>query len=92
MPKLGAVKLFKQIKIKGSWKLAPALFDTKGPVRRDHVRVQGRDELPIPANSSTRTPPIFCQNVSGAVLLPHCRSIHPVTWFAVTRATSSPPE
>ena len=45
MPKLGAVKLFKQIKIDGAWKLAPALFDTKGRVRRDHVRVQGRDEL-----------------------------------------------
>jgi integrase len=45
MPKLGAVKLFKQIKINGAWKLAPALFDSKGRVRRDHVRVQGRDEI-----------------------------------------------
>jgi integrase/recombinase XerD len=45
MPRLGDVKLFKQIKINGSWKLAPALYDSKGRVRRDHVRVQGRDEL-----------------------------------------------
>ncbi len=44
MPRLGDVKLFKQIKIDGSWKLAPALYDSKGRVRRDHVRVQGRDE------------------------------------------------
>jgi integrase/recombinase XerD len=45
MPKLGEVKLFKQIKINGAWKLAPALFDTKGRVRRDHVRVKGGDEI-----------------------------------------------
>jgi integrase/recombinase XerD len=45
MPKFGAVKLLKQIKINASWKLVPALFDTKGRVRRDHVRVQGRDEV-----------------------------------------------
>src|ERR1700735_3958539 len=45
MPKLGAVKLFKQIKINGAWKLAPALFDSKGRVRRDHVRVHGTDEI-----------------------------------------------
>jgi integrase/recombinase XerD len=45
MPKLGEVKLFKQVKINGAWKLTPALFDTKGRIRRDHVRVKGRDEL-----------------------------------------------
>ena len=45
MPKLGSVRLFKQIKIHGSWKHAPALFDTKGRVRRDHVRVAGKDEV-----------------------------------------------
>jgi len=52
IPKLGSVKLFKQIKIKGSWKLAPALFDTKGRVRRDHVCVQDKDELHAQGNSA----------------------------------------
>jgi len=44
MPKLPAVKLLKQVKIKGRWTLATALFDSKGRVRRDHVRVKGIDE------------------------------------------------
>jgi integrase/recombinase XerD len=45
MPKFGAVRLLKQVKVNGSWKHAPALFDTKGRVRRDHVRVAGKDEV-----------------------------------------------
>jgi len=45
MPKLGSVKLLKKIKTSDTWKLAPVLFDSKGRVRRDHVKVQGRDEL-----------------------------------------------
>jgi integrase/recombinase XerD len=45
MPRLGAVRLLKKIKTLDSWKLAPALYDSKGRVRRDHVRVAGRDEL-----------------------------------------------
>jgi integrase/recombinase XerD len=45
MPKLGSVKLLKKIKTSDTWKLAPALFDSKARVRRDHVKVQGRDEL-----------------------------------------------
>ncbi len=45
MPKLGTVRLFKKVKHQDSWKLAPALFDSKGRVRRDHVVVQGRDEI-----------------------------------------------
>jgi hypothetical protein len=45
MPKLGAVRLLKKVKIDDSWKLTPALFDSKGRVRRDHVRVAGKDEL-----------------------------------------------
>jgi integrase/recombinase XerD len=45
MPRLGAVKLLKKIKLNNTWKLAPALFDTKGRVRRDHVMIEGRDEV-----------------------------------------------
>jgi integrase/recombinase XerD len=45
MPKFGAVRLLKQVKVNGSWKHAPVLFDTKGRVRRDHVRVAGKDEV-----------------------------------------------
>jgi integrase len=44
MPKLPAVKLLKQVKVNGRWTLATALFDSKGRVRRDHVRVKGIDE------------------------------------------------
>jgi integrase len=44
MPKLPAVKLLKQVKVNRSWTLATALFDSKGRVRRDHVRVKGIDE------------------------------------------------
>ena len=43
MPKLPRVKLLKQVKA-GRWKLATALFDSKGRVRRDRVRINGHDE------------------------------------------------
>ena len=45
MPKRGAVKLLKKIKVGDVWKLAPALFDSKGRVRRDHVTVAGKDKV-----------------------------------------------
>jgi integrase/recombinase XerD len=45
MPRLGTVRLLKKIKIDDNWKLTPALYDSKGRVRRDHVGVKGRDEL-----------------------------------------------
>ena len=49
MPKISRVKLLKKIKISTSaganWTLVPALFDSKGRVRRDHVTVAGRDEV-----------------------------------------------
>jgi integrase len=45
MPKTPRVVLLKQIKIDGKWRHARALFDTKGRVRRDRVRVGGQDEL-----------------------------------------------
>jgi len=49
MPKISRVKLLKKIKNSTSagatWTLAPALFDSKGRVRRDHVTVQGKDEV-----------------------------------------------
>ena len=45
MPKLSRVKLLKQIKIAGNWTHAPALYDSKGRVRRDHVRINGADEV-----------------------------------------------
>jgi len=44
MPKSSRVKLLKQVKINDKWILATALFDTKGRVRKDHVRVNGNDE------------------------------------------------
>ena len=44
MPKLPSVKLLKQVKTGNRWILATALFDSKGRVRRDRVRVKGRDE------------------------------------------------
>jgi integrase len=49
MPKISRVKLLKKIKISTSggatWTLVPALFDSKGRIRRDHVTVAGRDEV-----------------------------------------------
>ncbi len=45
MPKIPGVKLLKQIKINGNWTRVPALYDSKGRVRRDHVRVNGADEV-----------------------------------------------
>jgi len=45
MPRLGTVRLLKKIKIDDTWKLTPALYDSKGRVRRDHIRVNGRDEV-----------------------------------------------
>ncbi len=44
MPKTPRVMLLKQVKINGQWRHARALFDSKGRVRRDHVRVNGKDE------------------------------------------------
>ena len=44
MSKLPHVNLLKQVKVNGTWKLATALFDRKGRVRRDRVRVNGQDE------------------------------------------------
>ena len=49
MPKMSRVKLLKKIKIPShdgaKWTFATALFDTKGRVRRDHVMVNGKDEV-----------------------------------------------
>jgi integrase len=45
MPRIGRVKLLKKIKHNDNWIFATALFDSKGRVRRDHVTVEGRDEL-----------------------------------------------
>jgi hypothetical protein len=39
------VKLLKRIKISGKWARVPALYDSKGRIRRDHVRVNGTDEV-----------------------------------------------
>src|SRR5205823_5556563 len=36
--------LLKQVKINDKWRQARALFDSKGRVRRDHVRINGKDE------------------------------------------------
>lgn len=44
MPKLPHVTLLKQVKINNNWRHARALFDSKGRVRRDRVRVNGKDE------------------------------------------------
>src|SRR5258706_570669 len=43
-PKLGSVKLLKQVKLPHRWMLSPALFDSRGRIRPDHVRVKGKDE------------------------------------------------
>ena len=45
MPRIGRVKLLKKIKHNDKWVFAPALFDSKARVRRDHVAVEGRDVL-----------------------------------------------
>ena len=45
MPKTPHVILLKQVKVGGKWRHARALFDTKGRVRRDRVRVSAKDEL-----------------------------------------------
>src|ERR1700677_3145267 len=44
MPKMPTVRLLKQVKSKNRWVHATALFDSRGRVRRDHVRVNGIDE------------------------------------------------
>ena len=48
MPKISQVKLLKKIKVAAAngatWVFAPALFDSKGRVRRDHVLVNSVDE------------------------------------------------
>src|SRR5215831_18997165 len=44
MPKSSRVKLLKRIRNNGDWVRVPALFDSKGRVRRDHVMIEGRDE------------------------------------------------
>ena len=44
MAKLPRVSLLKQVKIDNKWRHARALFDSKGRVRRDRVRVNGKDE------------------------------------------------
>ena len=44
MPKLPRVTLLKQVKVNDTWRHARALFDSKGRVRRDHVRFNGKDE------------------------------------------------
>jgi len=46
MPKISRVELLKQIKSTGTWTFAPALFDGKGRVRYDHVRVNGVERSP----------------------------------------------
>jgi len=45
MPRVPRVKLLKQIKINGNWVRVPALYDSKGRIRRDHVRVNATDEV-----------------------------------------------
>jgi hypothetical protein len=44
MPKPPRVTLLKQIKIDNKWRHARALFDSKGRVRRDRVRIAGKEE------------------------------------------------
>ena len=44
MQKLPHVTLLKQVKVNDKWRHARALFDSKGRVRRDHVRINGKDE------------------------------------------------
>jgi integrase/recombinase XerD len=50
MPKLPHVTLLKQVKTNNKWRHARALFDSKGRVRRDRVRINGKDE-PHPEGS-----------------------------------------
>ena len=57
MPKISRVKLLKKDKRNGNWILVPALFDSKGRVRRDHVMIEGRDEA-LPTKNSVRAEPI----------------------------------
>ena len=45
MPTSIRVTLLKQVKINDKWRQVRALFDKRGRVRRDHVRVAGKDEL-----------------------------------------------
>ena len=45
MPRTPHVVLLKQVKVDGNWRHARALFDSKGRVRRDRVRVTGQDEF-----------------------------------------------
>ena len=42
--KPGSVRVLKQIKLPHRWILATALFDSRGRIRPDHVRVKGKDE------------------------------------------------
>ena len=44
MPKPPHVNLIKQVKVNGKWRPATVLFDRKGRVRPDRVRVNGQDE------------------------------------------------
>ena len=44
MPKPPRVTLIKQVKVNGKWRPATVLFDRKGRVRPDRVRVNGQDE------------------------------------------------
>jgi integrase/recombinase XerD len=44
MPKPPLVNLIKQVKVNGKWRPATVLFDRKGRVRPDRVRVNGQDE------------------------------------------------
>jgi len=39
-----SVRVLKQIKLPHRWTLATALFDSRGRIRPDHVRVKGKDE------------------------------------------------
>lgn len=45
MPKAPRVTLLKQVKTDNKWRHARALFDSKGRVRRDRVRIAGQEEL-----------------------------------------------
>jgi integrase/recombinase XerD len=42
--KPSSVRVLKQIKLPHRWTLATALFDSRGRIRPDHVRVKGKDE------------------------------------------------
>jgi hypothetical protein len=44
IPRISRVKFLKQTSFDSAWVLAPALFDSKGRIRRDHVMIEGRDE------------------------------------------------